>query len=223
MGGVWTSWWSSWDRELGTEASCLAPAPPRPAAPAPARPQVFNICTSPIVQNAWDQGQHLAVHGVVYSVGDGVLRVSGGSLPLSCFSPLVVMASCLACTVGGGMLRVSGEHPLSCCFFFLVHSWLQACWGMLEEGGVRRRGRAHCRRAWGSISPAHFAVCIFMRGGRRGRKGCSDGRAGRGGHASSALRGAALPAGGASTSRERGIGNWGKEGEEPANTSAAPP
>ncbi len=37
--------------------------------------QVFNVCTSPIVQNAWDQGQTLAVHGVVYTVGDGVLRV----------------------------------------------------------------------------------------------------------------------------------------------------
>ncbi|GAB4813910.1 hypothetical protein N2152v2_000956 [Parachlorella kessleri] len=36
--------------------------------------QVFNVCTSPTVQNAWDEGRHLAVHGVVYAVGDGLLR-----------------------------------------------------------------------------------------------------------------------------------------------------
>ena len=37
--------------------------------------QVFNVCTSPVVQQAWDSGQHVAVHGVVYSVEDGLLKV----------------------------------------------------------------------------------------------------------------------------------------------------
>ena len=36
--------------------------------------QVFNICTSPIVQQAWDAGQPLAVHGLVYSLEDGLLQ-----------------------------------------------------------------------------------------------------------------------------------------------------
>ncbi len=37
--------------------------------------QVFNVCTSPIVQKAWDLGQPLAVHGLVYDIADGILKV----------------------------------------------------------------------------------------------------------------------------------------------------
>jgi hypothetical protein len=36
--------------------------------------QVFNVCTSPIVQQAWDCGQPLAVHGLVYALTDGILK-----------------------------------------------------------------------------------------------------------------------------------------------------
>lgn len=36
--------------------------------------QVFNVCTSPVVQQAWDAGQPLAVHGLVYSLTDGLLK-----------------------------------------------------------------------------------------------------------------------------------------------------
>lgn len=36
--------------------------------------QVFNVCTSPVVQQAWDQGQELAIHGLVYSLEDGLLK-----------------------------------------------------------------------------------------------------------------------------------------------------
>ncbi|KAI7838875.1 hypothetical protein COHA_007341 [Chlorella ohadii] len=36
--------------------------------------QVFNVCTSPIVQQAWDNGQTLAVHGLVYALSDGILQ-----------------------------------------------------------------------------------------------------------------------------------------------------
>lgn len=36
--------------------------------------QVFNVCTSPVIQQAWDAGQPLAVHGLVYSLKDGLLR-----------------------------------------------------------------------------------------------------------------------------------------------------
>lgn len=36
--------------------------------------QVLNVCTSPVVQNAWDQGQRLAIHGLVYRPTNGVLK-----------------------------------------------------------------------------------------------------------------------------------------------------
>jgi carbonic anhydrase len=36
--------------------------------------QVFNVCTSPTVQQAWDAGQPLAIHGLVYSLEDGLLK-----------------------------------------------------------------------------------------------------------------------------------------------------
>ena len=36
--------------------------------------QVFNVCTAPVVQAAWASGQRLAVHGLVYSLSDGLLR-----------------------------------------------------------------------------------------------------------------------------------------------------
>ncbi|EFN51231.1 hypothetical protein CHLNCDRAFT_12412, partial [Chlorella variabilis] len=36
--------------------------------------QVFNVCTSPVVQQAWDAGHQLAVHGLVYSLHDGLLK-----------------------------------------------------------------------------------------------------------------------------------------------------
>jgi carbonic anhydrase len=36
--------------------------------------QVFNVCTSPVVQQAWNAGQAVAVHGLVYSLHDGLLK-----------------------------------------------------------------------------------------------------------------------------------------------------
>lgn len=35
--------------------------------------QVFNVCTSPVVQSAWDSGQPLAVHGLIYDIANGRL------------------------------------------------------------------------------------------------------------------------------------------------------
>lgn len=37
--------------------------------------QVFNVCSNPIVQTAWDAGKPLTVHGLVYSLKDGLLKV----------------------------------------------------------------------------------------------------------------------------------------------------
>ncbi|UIR58046.1 carbonic anhydrase [Sphingobacterium sp. SRCM116780] len=36
--------------------------------------QVFNLCTTSIVQNAWKSGQPLAVHGTVINIGTGSLE-----------------------------------------------------------------------------------------------------------------------------------------------------
>ncbi|PSC75414.1 carbonic anhydrase [Micractinium conductrix] len=36
--------------------------------------QVFNVCTSPVVQQAWDAGRLLAVHGLVYQLDNGHLK-----------------------------------------------------------------------------------------------------------------------------------------------------
>lgn len=39
--------------------------------------QVLNVGRTTIVQTAWEKGQELAVHGVIYGVGDGLLRDLG--------------------------------------------------------------------------------------------------------------------------------------------------
>ena len=42
--------------------------------------QVANVCRTTIVQNAWQQGQKLSVHGWVYGLKDGLLRNIGLSV-----------------------------------------------------------------------------------------------------------------------------------------------
>jgi carbonic anhydrase len=39
--------------------------------------QVANVCHTTIVQNAWARGQHVEVHGWIYSVSDGLLKDLG--------------------------------------------------------------------------------------------------------------------------------------------------
>ena len=36
--------------------------------------QVHNVCRTIIVQQAWEQGQDLSVHGLIYNLKDGLLR-----------------------------------------------------------------------------------------------------------------------------------------------------
>lgn len=36
--------------------------------------QVRNLCATSIIQNAWEQGQDLKVHGLVYHIGEGRLK-----------------------------------------------------------------------------------------------------------------------------------------------------
>jgi len=39
--------------------------------------QVANVCHTTIVQDAWRRGQHVAIHGWIYSLHDGLLRDLG--------------------------------------------------------------------------------------------------------------------------------------------------
>ena len=46
--------------------------------------QALNVCRTTVVKDAWHRGQQVNVHGLIYSVGDGLLkdldfRASGGS------------------------------------------------------------------------------------------------------------------------------------------------
>jgi carbonic anhydrase len=41
--------------------------------------QLYNICTSPTVQAAWDRNQPITVHAFVYSLADGLLKASAHS------------------------------------------------------------------------------------------------------------------------------------------------
>ncbi|MBV9209049.1 MAG: carbonic anhydrase, partial [Acidobacteria bacterium] len=36
--------------------------------------QVSNVCQTTVVQDAWERGQELAVHGWIYGLSDGLLR-----------------------------------------------------------------------------------------------------------------------------------------------------
>jgi carbonic anhydrase len=36
--------------------------------------QALNVCRTTVVKDAWERGQQVAVHGVIYSVADGLLR-----------------------------------------------------------------------------------------------------------------------------------------------------
>jgi carbonic anhydrase len=36
--------------------------------------QALNVCRTTVVQDAWDRGQNVAVHGLIYSVADGLLK-----------------------------------------------------------------------------------------------------------------------------------------------------
>ena len=42
--------------------------------------QVLNVSRTTIVQNAWERGQELAVHGLIYGLADGLLRDLGISI-----------------------------------------------------------------------------------------------------------------------------------------------
>jgi hypothetical protein len=40
--------------------------------------QVFNVMTSPVIQQAWEEGREVYVHGLVYNVATGELQQVAG-------------------------------------------------------------------------------------------------------------------------------------------------
>ncbi|GIL82125.1 hypothetical protein Vretimale_7127 [Volvox reticuliferus] len=45
--------------------------------------QTFHVCTSPVVQSAWDRGQSLHIYGVIYSLKDGLIKKLVGPISKS--------------------------------------------------------------------------------------------------------------------------------------------
>jgi carbonic anhydrase len=42
--------------------------------------QVTNLCQTTIVQDAWERGQDLTIHSLIYGIQDGLLRDLGVSI-----------------------------------------------------------------------------------------------------------------------------------------------
>ncbi len=55
--------------------------------------------TSPVVQQAWDSGRALAVHGLVYSLDDGLLKTLYSASHVAARAP-----GCLRCCSLGGVV-----------------------------------------------------------------------------------------------------------------------
>jgi len=54
------------------------------------REQVFNVCKTSIVQNAWAKGQKVSVHGWVYSLNNGRLKDLKTTISSCEETPLIV-------------------------------------------------------------------------------------------------------------------------------------
>lgn len=54
--------------------------------------QFMNICRTTILQDAWKRGQRIAVHGLVYSLHDGLLRELGLAANSACSAELAYVS-----------------------------------------------------------------------------------------------------------------------------------
>lgn len=96
--------------------------------------QVFNICTSPVVQAAWEEGQELAVHGVIYALEDGLLKVG-----LLCLFVCACACACVfVCGCGCGCVRACG------CVSVCVRAHTHA------HARTRTRTHTHTPSGWGN-------------------------------------------------------------------------
>jgi carbonic anhydrase len=58
--------------------------------------QVANVCQTTVVQDAWDRGQELAVHGWVYGLDDGLVRDLGTTVTNRAEGPAAFKAALAA-------------------------------------------------------------------------------------------------------------------------------
>jgi carbonic anhydrase len=58
--------------------------------------QVANVCQTTVVQDAWERGQPLAVHGWVYGLQDGLVRDLGTTVTRAAEVPAAYRAALLA-------------------------------------------------------------------------------------------------------------------------------
>jgi carbonic anhydrase len=56
--------------------------------------QVLNVCQTTIVQDAWDRGRELTVHGWIYRLQDGGLRNLGATIAAPADVEPVIQAAC---------------------------------------------------------------------------------------------------------------------------------
>ena len=70
--------------------------------------QVFNVATSPAIQAAWARGQRVAVHALIYSLTDGLLRELVDAV--TCPGDLDAAADAAAASVAAGARSPPGER-----------------------------------------------------------------------------------------------------------------
>jgi hypothetical protein len=90
--------------------------------------QVFNVTLAPIVQAAWARGQPVAVHGLVYSLADGLLHEVCS--PMTCPADMDSAAAHSEAAAGAGDVSdaLLGEA-------FSTHRWFEAaCEGKQKAG-----------------------------------------------------------------------------------------
>jgi len=121
--------------------------------------QVFNVTLAPIVQAAWARGQGVAVHGLVYSLADGLLQEVCS--PIACQADMDAAAAQAEAAVRGGDMSdaLLGEA-------FSTHKWFEteaAKDGRKKEEEVGKAGGAAgggapCCAGGGACHTGHTAA-----------------------------------------------------------------
>jgi carbonic anhydrase len=119
--------------------------------------QVFNVTLAPIIQAAWARGQGVAVHGLVYSLADGLLKEVCS--PIACGADMEAAAAQAeaAAVAGDESDAMLGEA-------FSTHQWFatEAAKDVREKqaGGDGAKGEAGgaCCAGGGACHAAHAAA-----------------------------------------------------------------
>jgi carbonic anhydrase len=67
--------------------------------------QVVNVCQTTVVQEAWERGQQVAVHGWIYGINDGLVNDLGFSV-----NSQEELAAAYRNAINGGCRQVAGEQ-----------------------------------------------------------------------------------------------------------------